>query len=58
LKRIPVDVIHSLMADLHLRIRKTDNQITVITANGREWKAYCVLCPVLSFDIARIYSYT
>jgi hypothetical protein len=39
LKRIPADVIHSLMADLHLRLRKTDNQITVITADGREWKA-------------------
>ncbi|HEY4722069.1 MAG TPA: hypothetical protein VII92_09500, partial [Anaerolineae bacterium] len=39
LKRIPADVIHSLMADLHLRIRKTDNEITVITADGREWKA-------------------
>jgi hypothetical protein len=39
LKRIPADVIHSLMADLHLRIRKTDNQITVITADGCEWRA-------------------
>jgi hypothetical protein len=36
LKRIPNDVIHSLMADLHLRIRKADNRITVITADGRE----------------------
>jgi hypothetical protein len=39
LKRIPADVIHSLMADLRLRIRKADNRITVITADGREWKA-------------------
>jgi hypothetical protein len=37
LKRIPADVIHSLMADLHLRIRKADNRITVITADGRDW---------------------
>ena len=37
LKRIPADVIHSLMADLHLRIRKPDNRITVITADGRDW---------------------
>ncbi len=37
LKRIPDDVIHSLMADLRLRIRKTDNRITVITADGRDW---------------------
>jgi hypothetical protein len=36
LKRIPADVIHSLMADLHLRIRKVDNRITVITADGRD----------------------
>ncbi len=28
-----------LMAELRLRIRKTDNWITVITADGREWKA-------------------
>jgi hypothetical protein len=27
------------MADLHLRIRKVDNRITVITADGREWAA-------------------
>jgi hypothetical protein len=38
LKRIPDDVIHSLMADLHLRIRKADNRITVITADGRDWQ--------------------
>jgi hypothetical protein len=37
LKRISADVIHSLMADLHLRIRKADNRITVITADGRDW---------------------
>jgi hypothetical protein len=37
LKRIPPDVIHSLMADLHLRIRKADNRIIVITADGRDW---------------------
>jgi hypothetical protein len=37
LKRIPADVIHSLMADLHLRIRQTNNRITVITADGRDW---------------------
>jgi hypothetical protein len=37
LKRIPADVIHSLMADLHLRIRKADNRIIVITADGRDW---------------------
>jgi hypothetical protein len=37
LKRIPVEVIHSLMADLHLRIRKADNRTTVITADGRDW---------------------
>ena len=37
LKRIPADVIHSLMADLHLRIRKVDNRIIVITADGRDW---------------------
>lgn len=37
LKRIPADVIHSLMADLHLRIRKANNRITVITADGRGW---------------------
>ncbi|CAG0933925.1 hypothetical protein TFLX_03278 [Thermoflexales bacterium] len=37
LKRIPVDVIHSLMADLHLRIHKTDNRVVVITADGRDW---------------------
>jgi hypothetical protein len=37
LKRIPADVIHSLMADLHLRIRKADKRITVITADGRSW---------------------
>jgi hypothetical protein len=37
LKRIPTDVIHSLMADLHLRIRKANNRITVITADGRDW---------------------
>jgi hypothetical protein len=37
LKHIPAAVIHSLMADLHLRIRKTDNQVTVITADGRDW---------------------
>jgi hypothetical protein len=37
LKRIPADVIHSLMAELHLRIRKTNDQITVITADGRDW---------------------
>jgi hypothetical protein len=30
-------VIHSLMADLHLRIHKVDNRITVITADGRDW---------------------
>jgi hypothetical protein len=30
-------VIHSLMADLHLRIRKANNRITVITADGRGW---------------------
>jgi hypothetical protein len=39
LKRIPADVIHSLMADLRLRIRKADNRITVITADGRDWTA-------------------
>jgi hypothetical protein len=38
LKRIPADAIHSLMADLHLRIRKADNRITVITADGRDWQ--------------------
>jgi len=37
LKRIPADVIHSLMADLGLRIRKTDNRVTVIAADGRGW---------------------
>ncbi|HTP08950.1 MAG TPA: hypothetical protein VMP08_11910 [Anaerolineae bacterium] len=37
LKRIPDEVIHSLMADLQLRIRKADNRITVITADGRAW---------------------
>jgi hypothetical protein len=37
LKRIPADVIHTLMADLHLRIRRADNRITVITADGRDW---------------------
>jgi hypothetical protein len=37
LKRIPADVIHSLMAELHLRIRKTDNRVVVITADGRDW---------------------
>jgi hypothetical protein len=37
LKRIPADVIHTLMADLHLRIRKTDNRVSVITADGRGW---------------------
>ncbi len=37
LKRIPTDVIHSLMADLHLRIRKANHRIIVITANGRDW---------------------
>jgi hypothetical protein len=25
------------MADLHLRIRKVDNRITVITTDGRAW---------------------
>ena len=37
LKRIPSDVIHSLMADLHLRIRQADNRIIVITADGHDW---------------------
>jgi hypothetical protein len=37
LKRLPADVIHSLMADLHLCIRKTDNRVVVITADGRDW---------------------
>jgi hypothetical protein len=37
LKRIPADVIHSLVADLHLRIRKADNRVVVITADGRDW---------------------
>ena len=37
LKRIPAEVIHSLMADLHLRIRKSDGRITVITSDGRDW---------------------
>ena len=37
LKRIPADVIHALMADSHLRIRKANNRITVITADGRGW---------------------
>jgi len=37
LKRIPADVIHTLMADLHLRIRKVDNRVVVITADGRDW---------------------
>ena len=39
LKRIPVDVIHSLMTDLRLCIRKADNRISVITADGRDWTA-------------------
>lgn len=39
LKRIPADVIHSLMADLRLRIRRADNRIIVITADGRDWTA-------------------
>ncbi len=39
LKRIPDDVIHTLMVDLNLRVRKADNRITVITADGREWQA-------------------
>ncbi len=34
---IPHEVIHFLMADLHLRIRKTDNRVVVITADGRDW---------------------
>ena len=38
LKRIPADVIHSLMAGLHLCICKADNRITVITADGRDWQ--------------------
>jgi hypothetical protein len=37
LKRIPSDVIHSLMADLGVRIRKTDNRVVIITADGRDW---------------------
>jgi hypothetical protein len=37
LKRIPADVIHSLMADLHIRIRKIDKRVVVITADGRDW---------------------
>lgn len=35
LKRIPADVIDSLMVDLQLRIRKADSQITVISADRR-----------------------
>jgi hypothetical protein len=34
-KRIPTDVIPSLMTDLHLRIRKVDSRITVTMADGR-----------------------
>ena len=37
LKRIPADVIHTLMADLHLRIRKVNNRVVVIPADGRDW---------------------
>ena len=37
LKGLPADVIHSLMADLHLRIRKAYNRIIVITADGHDW---------------------
>jgi hypothetical protein len=37
LKRIPADVIHTLMADLHFRIRKVDNRVVVITTDGRDW---------------------
>ena len=37
LKRIPAEVIHSLMADLQLRIRQINNRITVVTADGRDW---------------------
>ncbi len=37
LKRIPAEVIHSLMADLQLHIRKADNRIAVITVDGRDW---------------------
>ncbi len=36
-KRIPADMIHSLITDLHTRIRKTDNRVVVITADGRDW---------------------
>lgn len=39
LKRIPDGIIHTLMADLRLRIRKRDNHLTIITADGREWAA-------------------
>jgi len=38
LKHIPADVIHSLMAELHLRIHKANNRIAVITADGRDWQ--------------------
>jgi hypothetical protein len=37
LKRIPAEVIHTLMADLHLRIREASDRITVITADGHGW---------------------
>jgi hypothetical protein len=38
LKRIPEGVIHTLMVDLHLRVRKDGNRVTIITADGREWQ--------------------
>ncbi len=37
LECVPADVIYSFMTDLHLRIRKADYRIIVITADGRDW---------------------
>ncbi len=39
LKRIPDDIIHTLMADLHLCVRRRGDWLTVITVDGREWLA-------------------
>ncbi len=38
LKRIPEGVIHTLMLDLHLRVRKDGSRLTIFTADGREWQ--------------------
>lgn len=40
LRRLPNAVIHTLMAELNLRVRRDQNgRITVITADGRDWTA-------------------